>query len=435
MRILVWGINYAPEKTGIGPYNASLCEFLAQRGHDVTMLTGFEYYPHWKKNREDEGRIYRDEIRSGVSVHRCWLYVPRQVRAWKRIVHEFSFVANSFLRGLWLKPADIYIVISPPLLLGLAAAVLTGLKRAPFLFHIQDLQPDAAVTLGMVKVDGIFTRILYQLESLTYRHATRISAICPGILRKLGGKRAVASEKLLSFPNWLKIPEALPQNGAFRQRHGIARDTFIVLYSGNLGVKQGLGVLIDAARALQGRKADRMPSVKFVIAGAGASRDQLAARIEREGLANILLLPLQPDEAYHEMLVDADCCAITQQPGTGSLFFPSKLLTSLAFGKPILSIADEESDLAQAVKEGNFGINVPCGSPSAVVEAVDQLASPDTDLRTLGERSRSFAMRFETNAVLSDFEVQLERLVPAQKSSTTARVSSATPVKREAFPE
>ncbi|HEY2342149.1 MAG TPA: glycosyltransferase, partial [Chthoniobacteraceae bacterium] len=98
MRILVWGINYAPEVTGIGPCNTALCEYLHAAGHDVEMVTSFSYYPSWRKREEDRRALWRTEVIRGVPVHRCWLYVPAKVRRWKRMLHELTFVFMSFCR-------------------------------------------------------------------------------------------------------------------------------------------------------------------------------------------------------------------------------------------------------------------------------------------------------------------------------------------------
>src|SRR5215213_10167129 len=102
MRIVVWGINYAPEVTGIAPYNTALCEDLRTRGHEVEMVTTFAYYPAWRKLPEDRGRVYRTDVIAGIPVHRCWHYVPPKVSAMKRIAHEGTFVLTSFLRLLWV---------------------------------------------------------------------------------------------------------------------------------------------------------------------------------------------------------------------------------------------------------------------------------------------------------------------------------------------
>src|SRR5947209_107785 len=121
MRVIVWGINYAPEITGIAPHNVALCEFLQGKGVDVEMVSTFAYYPMWKKSAQDRHRLFRTDVISGVRVHRCWHFVPERVSAWKRIIHEATFVFTSTLRVLSLKRAGVYVIVSPPLLLGVAA--------------------------------------------------------------------------------------------------------------------------------------------------------------------------------------------------------------------------------------------------------------------------------------------------------------------------
>ncbi|HEX8490047.1 MAG TPA: glycosyltransferase, partial [Chthoniobacterales bacterium] len=121
MRVIVWGINYAPEFTGIAPHSVALCEFLRGVGHEVEMVTSFAYYPTWQKQPEDRGHFYRTDLVNGVPIHRCWHFVPAKVSAPKRILHEGSFVLTSMLRALTLPRPDVYVVVSPPLLLGVAA--------------------------------------------------------------------------------------------------------------------------------------------------------------------------------------------------------------------------------------------------------------------------------------------------------------------------
>ena len=209
MRVIVWGINYAPEFTGIAPHSLALCEFLHARGADVSMVTAFAYYPSWQKRPEDRGRLYRTDVIDGVPVHRCWHFVPAHVSALKRILHEGSFVFTSTVRALFLPRPDVYVVVSPPLLLGVAAWLVGKLKRAPFVFHVQDMQPDAAVGLGMLKPSW-FTRALYGLEAFAYRHAARVSGITRGMLKTFQSK-GVPESKLIYFPNAIDLKsEAVP---------------------------------------------------------------------------------------------------------------------------------------------------------------------------------------------------------------------------------
>jgi colanic acid biosynthesis glycosyl transferase WcaI len=153
-----------------------LCEFLRRRGHAAAMVTTFCYYPMWRKRKEDRILLYRKDVINDVPIHRCWHFVAAKISAWKRILHEGTFVLTSTLRALWLERADCYVIVSPPLLLGLAAWLVTKLKGSRFIFHVQDLQPDAAVGLGMLR-QGWFTRALYRLESFAYNGATRVSGI------------------------------------------------------------------------------------------------------------------------------------------------------------------------------------------------------------------------------------------------------------------
>src|SRR5260221_9611363 len=372
MRIIVWGINYAPELTGIAPYNKALCDFLntfreSSGDQVVEMVTAFPYYPSWKKQPEDAGKLYRTDLVDGVRVHRCWHYVPSRLNSWKRILHEGSFVLSSFLRFCFLKRPDIFIGISPPLLLGCAAWLASRLKRAPFIFHVQDLQPDAAVGLGMVK-RGWFSRLLYRLEAFAYAKAERVSGISAGML-EMFRQKSVPSGKVVHFPNGVTLPdpEDQPREGAFRARHGISRDTFLYVYSGNLGVKQGLDTLVEAARILQSRTSgeDGVPPPKIVICGDGVRREALARMVREFELRNVLFLPLQPDREYLEMLADMDCCLLPQQQGTGSFFFPSKLLQALSMAKPVLAIADEGSALIrEAWQPRALGVWVAPASPA-----------------------------------------------------------------------
>ena len=399
MRIIVWGINYAPEFTGIAPHSVALCEFLKANGDDVAMVTGFSYYPVWQKRLEDRATLYRTDLVNGVPVHRCWQFVPARVSALKRIFHEASFIFTSTLRALSLSRPDVYVLVSPPLLLGVAGWLAGKLKGVPFVFHVQDMQPDAAVGLGMLKPSW-FTKALYGLEAFAHRHAARVSGITQGMLKAFRAK-GVPETKLIYFPNAidLKSDEPGPARGEFRQRHGFTTDEFLAVYSGNLGVKQGLDVLLQTAPLL------RNDRIRLLICGDGAQREALAARAREMQLSNVVLLPFAPD--YRALLVDADLCFITQQAGAGNSFFPSKLLGLLAESKPVVTVAAAECELAQAVAAGKFGINVPPGRPQELAEVLDSIATDGRRLSAYGDAGRVYVQQFEKTHIFSSFREQL----------------------------
>ncbi len=405
MRVIVWGINYAPEITGIAPHNVALCEFLQREGHDVEMVSTFAYYPAWRKDARDRGLLYRTDRINGVPVHRCWHFVPRHVSAWKRIVHEATFVLTSTIRVLSLKRPDVYFIASPPLALGAAVWAVAGLKQAPFIFHVQDLQPDAAVGLGMLK-PGWLTRALFGLEAFAYQQAARVSGISEEIVAAFR-RKGVPEEKLILYPNSviLPAPAEIPAHGSFRRKHGFAADEFLAIYAGNLGVKQGLEILLAAAEFLVPQS-----NIRIVLCGDGAERDALEAGIRDRRLANVSLLPLQAGVAYQELLVDADVSVITQQSGSGNAFFPSKLLVTLAHSSPVVTVADEESALARAVAAGGFGVNVPPGQPAELARILSDLAGHRERLRAWGQAGRTYVEQFEQGRVLGKFVAQLSSL-------------------------
>jgi len=404
MRIIVWGINYAPEFTGIAPHSVALCEFLQARGDDVAMVTGFSYYPVWQKRPEDHATLYRTDLINGVAVHRCWQFVPARVSALKRIFHEASFIFTSTLRALSLPRPDVYVLVSPPLLLGVAGWLVGKIKGAPFVFHVQDMQPDAAVGLGMLKASW-FTKALYALEAFAYQHAARVSGITQGMLKAFRAK-GVSESKLLYFPNAISLEETEPSpaRGEFRERHGFAPEEFLAIYAGNIGVKQGLDVLLETAPLL------RDPRIRIVICGDGAQREFLEQRVRELKLPNVSMLPLQKDRDYRALLVDADICFITQQAGSGNSFFPSKLLGLLAESKPVVTVAAAECELALAVAEGQFGINIPPGYPEQLAALLDSLAQDQERLARFGAAGRRYVAQFEKRRVLQKFAEDLESL-------------------------
>ncbi|SRR5581483_7606251 len=410
MRVVVWGINYAPEVAGIAPHNVALCEFLASKNVDVEMVTTFAYYPIWKKSAQDRHRLFRTDFINDVPVHRCWHFVPARVSAWKRIVHEATFVLTSTLRAFTLRRPDVYVVVSPPLLLGMAIWFVTRFKRAPFVFLVKDLQPDAAVGLGMVRA-GWFTRALYWLEAFAYKHATLVGGLSKEMADAFR-RKGVPEEKIILFPDGVMIPDELPPRGNFRARHRLAETDFLAVYSGNLGIKQGLQILIDAAEHLRDQ-----PNVRIVICGDGAARTTLERSMQDRQLQNVTMLPLQSERGYKELLVDADVSLITQQSGSGNAFFPSKILMTLAHGCPVVTVADEESALAKAVREGNCGTNVLPGDSAKLAQAFRDLAQDRQSLREQGANGRAYVARYDRRKLLADFFATLEPLVSKRSAA------------------
>jgi colanic acid biosynthesis glycosyl transferase WcaI len=430
LRVILWGINYAPEPTGIAVYNADLARYFKTQGIDVEVIAGFSYYPAWQKKDEDRGRLYRRDTLDDVPVHRCWQYVPGKVTKLARIIHEASFAVTSVWKALLMPRADLYVVVSPPLGLGPVAWLISKFKRSRYLFHVQDLQPDSAAELGMLK-EGVFLRAMRRCERLVYAKSAGVSGISTGMIEAFLEK-GVPREKVFLLPNWLRLPRvksdrsATSSRGSFRCRHGISDNALLAVYSGNLGKKQGLDVIFDAAELLHADTPTN-DSIQIVVVGDGAERSRLEARLRERPLGNLRLLPLLSDDDYRDMLDDADLALITQQPGTGQVCFPSKLLSVLAVGLPVVTAADESSDLAKAVKEGGFGRNVPAADGAALAAVLSEVSADRA--RLAGWASRTlWVERFAPEVVLPQFEAVVLALADT-------RISKGAAVERKEVPE
>lgn len=405
MKCRVWGINYAPECTGIGIYTTQMCDYLAEQGHEVSMVAGFTFYPDWRKAEKDRLKLFRSEKIGRVQVYRCWQYVPRKVKTVTRIFHELSFITTSFLRNLFLPAADVYIVASPPLLLGVTARLLCWIKRRPYVFRVLDLQPDAALRMGMVK-PGFMTRVMYACEAMAYQGASYVCGICDGMLEAFR-RKGVPEEKIRFVPDWFHRSEFEgPGNpGAFRNKLGLPEDALLAVYSGNIGVKQGLNILVDAAQYLEGSR------VHIVICGEGAARPRLEKALEGKSRNHIHLRPLVPRSEYLEMLQDTDVALITQRADSGACFFPNKLLATLASGNVVLSVADPQSELFKVMKEGEFGWNVLPGDAQGVADRLKAVAEDGTSLEVMKENGRDFVQTYDSKRILPAFESMLIGLV------------------------
>ncbi|MFN0040738.1 MAG: WcaI family glycosyltransferase [Burkholderiales bacterium] len=406
LRVAIVSINYAPEPTGIPVYNTGLAEFLVQQGHDVTVYTGFAYYPRWAKGPQDRGRLYREEQLNGVKIRRHYVYVPVRPSAARRMIHELSFVVSSMLGYLFGPRADLTIIVSPPLFIGMPIAIIARCKRSRTVLHVQDLQPDAAIDLGMLR-PGWMTRFFFGIERLTYRLVDRVSTISHGMQAKISGK-GVPGEKLLLFRNWAQEDLISPRgsNTRYRRDWGL-EGKFVALYSGNMGVKQGLSSLLEAAAALK-HQAD----IVLVIVGDGGEKPALLREAADLGLTNVQFHPLQPMSDLCELLATADIMLVPQKPGVKDIVLPSKLCNLLASGRPVIAAAVPGTELARIVEDSGCGVLVTPGDGQELAEKIGNLRQALALRERMGRSGRRYMEeRLSSPVILGNFLATMELLV------------------------
>ncbi|HTK90562.1 MAG TPA: WcaI family glycosyltransferase [Verrucomicrobiae bacterium] len=423
MRILVLGINYWPEETGIAVFNTGRCEYLAAKGHHVTMVTGFPYYPRWRVAPEYRGRLVARERRNGVEIRRSWLYVPRRVTTLRRVLHEASFIASATLRAALGSRPDLLMTVSPPLGLALSSVLLGRLWGIPYVFHVPDLQPDAAVELGMLPT-GRVVRLLYAVERLAYRHAALISTLTRAMQQRIIDK-GIAPSRVTLFPDWADPALfSLPTTGggAEARRTFDLGERFVVLHAGNMGVKQGLDVVVDAAA----RTRDRADIV-YLLVGDGAARPALEARAAAAGLPNLRFLPLQPDPVFRDLLAAANLTLVTQQAVVADIVFPSKVLTVLAAAKPVVASLNASSEVARVIIEARAGLVTPAEDGAALADAVRALRDDPERRRQMAAEGRVYARAHWDRALtLGDMERALRAVVVDDPRAARLAASTAS---------
>ncbi len=399
MRILIYGINFWPELTGIGKYSGEMADWLASRGHEVTVVTAPPYYPQWRLGEGYSTWRYRREVRQHSVIYRCPLWIPKTLRTRTRFLHLLSFALSSAPVVLWRalrwRP-QIILTVQPPFMCGPVAWFGSRLCGAKAWMHVQDWEIDAAFELGMLHGTWL-KRIMRRVERFLMARLDHVSAVSPQMLERSGTK-GVNERRTTLFTNWVDTESIFPMRSVnpFKAELHLQSDKLVVLYSGNMGRKQGLELLVEAARQLT-----RDTNLVFVLAGDGSLRESL--QLQAKGLPNLFFLPLQPSSRLNALLNLADIHVLVQRSQATGCFMPSKLTGMLASGRPIIATAEPESEVAQIVEE--CGLLVRPGHLGGLVSAIRQLAG-NPDLRRLfGDSARQSALaKWDKQKVLLNFE-------------------------------
>lgn len=410
MKVILYGINYAPEQVGIGKYSAEFASWLKLHGHNVRVITAQPYYPTWKIGAGFPNR-YAMEKSSGVLVMRCPLWVPQRPTGLNRLIHLASFALSSLpilLAQVSWKP-DVVINVAPAFFCAPGALILRCLcgRRTITWLHIQDFELDAAFELGLLK-GKLLRSFAGGWERYILRSFDRVSSISTAMVRRLEAKGVDSTRRLL-IPNWVDLKVIHPQQGraqlenSYRHELGIDSKQLILMYSGSMNKKQGLEMLIEVIHKL----AD-LPHLVWLLAGEGPTKLEVVKATE--GMPQVRHLPLQPMERLNDWLNAADIHLLPQKAEAADLVLPSKLLGILASGRPVVASSPAGSELAALAEQA--GACVPPGDVNSFARALRELvASPESRFKA-GRRGRELVKEaFGMDAVLSGFEQQLSTLI------------------------
>lgn len=406
MKLLVYGINYYPELTGIGKYTGEMCQWLAAKGHQVEVITAMPYYPYWQVQKEYKNKWWFTEIINGVTVHRCPIYVPAKVTGIKRMIHEFSFLKSSCI--YWTKALfskyDAVICICPPFHLGFMGWIYNKIKKTPIVYHIQDLQVDAARNLGMLKSETLLN-ILEWCEKFIIRRMTRVSSISEGMKANIL-RKGVKEENFIMLPNWVDTDFICPYpvHASLKSSFGYKDEDKIILYSGNMGEKQGLEIVMEVATLLKNET-----NIHFLMVGEGASKQRLQNFAAEHQLSNVRFMSLLPYEQMPQLLATADLHLVIQKQSASDLMLPSKLLSILSSGSVPIVTTTKDTSLYQIIKGNNVGIIVYPENIQELFLAIKDNISKD--LTVIKTNARNYALNaLNIKSILTQFEYNLKQI-------------------------
>jgi colanic acid biosynthesis glycosyl transferase WcaI len=394
MRILIIGINYAPERTAVAPFTTGLCEHLASSGHDVTVITAFPYYPEWRVWDGYRGQFFRREVVNGISVRRVWHFVPRRPSSLiQRLAHDFSYAMSAFLAGLFVGPYDIIYCSSPPPAAALSAYLLSGLKRIPYVIKLTDLASDAALATGIVK-DGFKVGTARAIERFVYDGSEEIICLCQGFIDKLK-KRGIDPAKLHLITDWADTENIRPlaEESAFRRDSGVAEGQLLILHTGNIGKKQELLNMVRAADLARDRT-----DLVWMLIGHGEERGLIEEEIRRRNLHNFRLMDLQPAKLLPQIYAAADVLVLNQKAAVEDAVIPSKLLTYMAAGRPVVAAVSDTSESARYIRAAKCGLVAPPGDPAALLQGILELRQNLRLRKEMGLNGRTYAESHLTKA-------------------------------------
>ncbi len=378
IRILVLNQYFHPDRSATSQLLTELCEDLGL-GHDVTVVTGRPSYdPAYPVS--SRGLVSRERHRR-VKVARVWsTQFDRSAGMAGRVSNYATYLGSSLLGAFRADRPDIVLALTDPPPIGLIGLGLARLWRAPFVLVSKDVFPEVAIVLGHLS-DRRLIGALRRLSGALFRSADRVVSIGRDMDSRLL-ERGVPRHRISTIHDWADGSVVRPLDGpsVLRAERGWD-DRFVVMHSGNVGLSQSLGSLVDAADRLRSET-----DVVFAIVGEGAAKGTLQAKVRRRRLDNVEFLPTQPYETLSDSLGAADVHVVGLRRGLAGYIVPSKVYGILAAGRPYLAAVEAGAEPALIAKEHGCGIRVGPDDPDALAEGI--LRMRDSDLGEMGRNAR-----------------------------------------------
>lgn len=360
-----------------GTRHAEFARYLVEQGHRVTVIASPVNYLTGRE-REDAAKTNI----AGLQILQAATYRGLHRSFFHRLLSFLTFTFSSFIIGLSVKDVDVVWGTTPPIFQAVTAWLLARIKRAPFLLEVRDLWPAFAMEVGVLR-NRVLIAASEWLERFLYRGADQIVVNSPGFVEHV---RARSGEPIAVVPNGADAAmfAAGADGAAFRQQHGIPKDSFVVLYAGAHGLSNDLGVILQAAQLVKGKK-----QLRIILLGDGKDKPALQAQAAALGLDNVLFLPPLPKTQMPGALAAADACvAILKPVRLYATVYPNKVFDYMAAGRPVLLAID--GVIRKVVERAGAGVFVPPGDAQALANAMLELASGTSKSQRMGLAGRAY---------------------------------------------
>lgn len=388
MKIVVLCPHFEPDTAPTGTVMTRIVHELADLGHELHVVSALPWYADHAVAPGWSGRWIRTATTPWGSVTRVHPFPGADKSNLLR--RAIGFLAFSVLAGIgalraggWFRRVDVVFAMSPPLTLGPTGWLVGRLRRAPLVFNIQDVFPDAAVRTGAITNRRIIAAAS-ALERFAYHRAAAVTVLSEDLRRNVAGKMTASKrERVHVITNFVDtdVIRPLDRSTTYRAELGIG-DEPVVLYAGNVGFSQSLDLVVEAAR--------RCPDITFVVNGDGAARSTLEA--SAVGVANLRFAGYQPVERLPEVLASGDVHVVPLRAGLGDVSVPSKTYSSLAAGRPVVASIDADTEIPRLLAAASAGVAVPPDDVDAFVDALRDLVDHPDRAAEHGRSGRSWVV-------------------------------------------
>lgn len=379
--ILVVSQYFYPETFRIN----DMCQEWVKRGYKVTVVTGIPNYPMGKTFKGYGLTKKRHEIWNGVEIYRIPL-IPRGSSSIGMILNYLSFMISGIIAGKVKKIKADYVFsfeVSP------MTQVLTGIcfakrLKTPHYLYVQDLWPENVITVTGISNPAVIKPINKMVDYI-YKNTDQIFATSPSFVDSICNRKVkVDRSKVHYWPQYAEefyhpcekeLVDEIPADGSFK-----------VIFTGNIGVAQGLQILPKTAELLKAE------NVKFVMVGDGRYLEEFNKEVERRNVKDkFIMVPRKPAEEIPRILCACDAAFLSFQDNPlWTKTIPAKLQSYMACGMPVIASAQGETE--RVIKEAKCGVCCEIGNAEQLSTVIKQMMKSD-----LNEMSRNSRLYFESH--------------------------------------